>query len=108
MALSSFLRLKGVLRICFRKNIPRSFQLIHRKSTAENETKVLVKTTVTTFKDVQQINGLDVTFSNAEEAFRSKKTWELVRALAVFNLCSVNFLVDNNREVCYDYHFCHI
>lgn len=42
---------------------------------------------------------LDLTFGNAEEAFRSKKTSELVRALFVFNLCSVEFLVKNNTEV---------
>lgn len=43
--------------------------------------------------------SIDLTFNNAHEAFRSKSTLELMRALFVFNLCSVNFLVERNKEV---------
>ncbi|XP_052073864.1 proline dehydrogenase 1, mitochondrial-like isoform X2 [Mytilus californianus] len=50
-------------------------------------------------QDEEKQNKLDLTFGNAEEAFRSKKTSELVRALFVFNLCSVEFLVKNNIEI---------
>ncbi|XP_048252293.1 proline dehydrogenase 1, mitochondrial-like isoform X2 [Haliotis rufescens] len=38
---------------------------------------------------------VDLTFENAREAYRSKTTSELARALLVFKLCSVNYLVDN-------------
>ncbi|XP_067648682.1 proline dehydrogenase 1, mitochondrial-like [Haliotis asinina] len=39
--------------------------------------------------------SVDLTFENAREAYRSKKTSELARALLVFKLCSINYLVDN-------------
>ncbi|XP_055597619.1 proline dehydrogenase 1, mitochondrial-like [Uranotaenia lowii] len=39
---------------------------------------------------------LDLTFNNPEEAFRSKTSAELVRAYAVYTLCSVNFIVNHN------------
>ena len=42
---------------------------------------------------------IDLTFENARESYRSKTTGEIVRALLVFNLCSVNFLVDNQKQV---------
>lgn len=42
---------------------------------------------------------IDLTFENARESYRSKTTGEIVRALLVFNLCSLNFLVDNQKLV---------
>ncbi|GAB1599583.1 proline dehydrogenase 1, mitochondrial-like [Argonauta hians] len=42
---------------------------------------------------------VDLSFTNAKEAYRSKTNFELIRALLVFNLCSVRFLVDNNKEI---------
>ena len=42
---------------------------------------------------------VDLSFNNAEEAYRSKSNFEIIRSLLVFNLCSVKFLVDNNKEV---------
>lgn len=43
---------------------------------------------------------LDLTFNNAEAAFRSKSTLEVLRAYLVFTLCSSNYLVENNMKVC--------
>jgi len=43
---------------------------------------------------------LDTTFSNAEEAYRSKTTRELIRALLVFKSTSYQILVRNNMKVC--------
>lgn len=42
---------------------------------------------------------VDLSFSNAEEAYRSKSNFEIIRSLLVFNLCSIKYLVDNNKEV---------
>lgn len=44
---------------------------------------------------------LDVTFENAESAFKSKTTWELVRAYIVYTICSSDYLVENNMKVSY-------
>jgi hypothetical protein len=42
-------------------------------------------------------------FNDTKSAYRSKTTREILRALLVFRLCSVNFLVDNNLKVCSNY-----
>lgn len=42
---------------------------------------------------------LDVSFNNPKEAFKSKKTSELIRAYLVYQICSVNYLVENNDKV---------
>lgn len=43
--------------------------------------------------------GFKLSFNDAKNAFQSKTSWEIVRALAVFRLCSFDFLVNRNREV---------
>lgn len=40
-----------------------------------------------------------LSFNDGRNAFRSKTTWEIVRALAIFRLCSFDFLVNRNKEV---------
>lgn len=42
---------------------------------------------------------VDLTFDNAAEAYKSKTTFEITRALLVFNLCSIKYLITNNKEV---------
>lgn len=42
---------------------------------------------------------LDVSFNNPIDAFKSKTTWELVRAYAVYVMCSSEYLVENNMQV---------
>ena len=42
---------------------------------------------------------LDLSFENAEAAFKSKTTWQVLRAYLVFTLCSSNYLVENNMKV---------
>ena len=39
------------------------------------------------------------TFDDGNNAYRSKTSWEIVRALAVFRLCSFDFLVNRNKQV---------
>lgn len=42
---------------------------------------------------------LDLNFNSPKDAFKSKKTSELVRAYFVYQICSVNWLVENNDMV---------
>uniref|UniRef100_A0AAY4CJ68 Proline dehydrogenase n=1 Tax=Denticeps clupeoides TaxID=299321 RepID=A0AAY4CJ68_9TELE len=42
---------------------------------------------------------ISINFDNTVEAYRSKKNWELLRSLLVFKLCSLDFLVDKNKEI---------
>lgn len=42
---------------------------------------------------------LDLSFNSPKDAFKSKKTSELVRAYLVYQICSVNWLVENNDKV---------
>ena len=46
-----------------------------------------------------QRDPLDVTFDNPIAAFKSKTTYELIRAYIVYLLCSSEYLVDNNDKV---------
>ncbi|GBP17697.1 Proline dehydrogenase 1, mitochondrial [Eumeta japonica] len=42
---------------------------------------------------------LDLTFNSPKDAFKSKKTSELVRAYMVYQICSINWIVENNDKV---------
>lgn len=42
---------------------------------------------------------IDLSFANPQEAYRSKTTRELLRAYFVFQLCSVQFIVDHNKKL---------
>lgn len=46
-----------------------------------------------------QRDPLDVSFNDPIAAFKSKTTWQLVRAYVVFVMCSSETLVDNNQKV---------
>ena len=41
---------------------------------------------------------IDLSFCNTEDAFRAKTNLELLRGYLVFQLCSINYIVDNNKE----------
>ena len=43
--------------------------------------------------------GLDLSFENAKEAYKSKTNGELLRAVLVFNICGIDFIVDHNKQV---------
>lgn len=38
-------------------------------------------------------------FDNTQEAYKSKATWELLRSIMVFWLCSIDTLVDRNQQI---------
>lgn len=42
---------------------------------------------------------LDSSFEDATAAFKSKTMWELVRAYTVYQLCSINYIVENNMKL---------
>lgn len=46
-----------------------------------------------------QRDPLDVSFNDPIAAFKSKTTWELVRAYFVYMMCSSEYLVENNMKV---------
>lgn len=47
---------------------------------------------------------LDVSFADPLAAFKSKTTFELIRAYFVYMLCSSEYLVENNMKVS-DFHY---
>lgn len=49
-------------------------------------------------KDVR-LNRIHVDFDNTEEAYKSKNNIELLRSLLVFNLCTIDILVEKNKEL---------
>ncbi|XP_073529396.1 proline dehydrogenase 1, mitochondrial [Phyllobates terribilis] len=40
-----------------------------------------------------------MSFENTQEAYKSKATWELLRSMVVFWLCSIDALVDRNQQI---------
>lgn len=42
---------------------------------------------------------LDLSFEDARAAFKSKTTWELFRAYLVYEICSINYIVEHNMKV---------
>jgi len=50
-------------------------------------------------KGERKVDELDLTFLDHKAAFKSKTTWQVLRAYLVFNLCSIKPLVDNNEAL---------
>ena len=46
-----------------------------------------------------QRDELDLTFTDTRAAFQSKTTWEVLRGVLVYTLCTSRYLVDNNAMV---------
>lgn len=46
-----------------------------------------------------QLNKIHIDFDNTEEAYKSKGNIELLRSLLVFKLCTIDVLVEKNKEV---------
>ncbi|XP_059214688.1 proline dehydrogenase 1, mitochondrial [Centropristis striata] len=46
-----------------------------------------------------QLNKIHIDFDNTKEAYRSKGNIELLRSLLVFKLCTIDFLVEKNKEL---------
>lgn len=50
-------------------------------------------------EELPQRDPLDVGFNDPLAAFKSKTTWELIRAYLVYIMCSSGYLVENNLKV---------
>uniref|UniRef100_A0A8D0A8X9 Proline dehydrogenase n=1 Tax=Sander lucioperca TaxID=283035 RepID=A0A8D0A8X9_SANLU len=46
-----------------------------------------------------QLNKIHIDFDNTQEAYRSKGNIELLRSLLVFKLCTIDILVEKNKEL---------
>lgn len=46
-----------------------------------------------------QLKNIHIDFDNTQEAYRSKGNMELLRSLLVFKLCTIDVLVERNKEV---------
>lgn len=46
-----------------------------------------------------QLSKIHIDFDNTQEAYKSKGNIELLRSLLVFKLCTIDLLVDKNKEV---------
>ncbi|KAM7369005.1 hypothetical protein PAMP_013304 [Pampus punctatissimus] len=46
-----------------------------------------------------QLNKIHIDFDNTQEAYRSKDNIELLRSLLVFKLCTIDVLVEKNKEL---------
>nr|CAD7263098.1 unnamed protein product [Timema shepardi] len=42
---------------------------------------------------------LDLTFEDPVASFKSKTTWEVLRAYIVYTICSFDFIVENNTKI---------
>ncbi|XP_029301379.1 proline dehydrogenase 1, mitochondrial [Cottoperca gobio] len=47
----------------------------------------------------KKLNNIHIDFDNTEEAYKSKDNIELLRSLLVFKLCTIDVLVDKNKEL---------
>lgn len=47
----------------------------------------------------RQIDSLDLKFDDPIASFKSKKTMELIRAYLVYQICTIDFVVENNMKV---------
>ncbi|XP_054713269.1 LOW QUALITY PROTEIN: proline dehydrogenase 1, mitochondrial-like [Uloborus diversus] len=46
-----------------------------------------------------QRDELDLSFENTKDAYKSKTTWELIRAFMVLKLTTIDYLVENNQRL---------
>ena len=75
-------------QICFSKRL---------KSTSASV--VTADTSVVSEQEKYQKDELDLTFENTKDAYKSKTTWELVRAFMVLKLTTIDYLVENNQRL---------
>ncbi|KAL4223187.1 hypothetical protein ACF0H5_016659 [Mactra antiquata] len=87
---------------------PSTLHALARKSTAavevNDKSEDVQASPIVDKNDNTSITGdghpkIDLSFTNSEEAYRSKYSGELLRAYFVFQLCSVSLIVNNNKTL---------
>lgn len=73
--------------ICFSKRLKSTSSVITTDSVESSEQEKFQK------------DELDLTFENTKDAYKSKTTSELIRALVVLKLSTYDYLVENNKRV---------
>ena len=66
---------------------------------------VTAESAVSSDQDKFQKDELDLTFENTKDAYKSKTTWELMRALMVLKLTTIDYLVENHQKVSIFFYF---
>jgi len=70
--------------------------VITRSKRKKDEQKRANGTAAATLHD-PYFEKIDLSFSNTKECFRNKSTYELVRSIVVFKMCTYDWLVDNAK-----------
>ena len=68
-------------------------------STKDKDSTVTAKSGSGPLSRKSSVEAWDVDFNNVEDAYKIKSTSELLRALSVFYLCNIQFLVTNGVKV---------
>jgi len=69
---------------------------LHRRN---NSVAATASTATGTIDSKPKWDSLDTSFADPEATFKSKTTWEILRAYIVYQLCSSSYLVENNMQV---------
>jgi len=68
-----------------------------KKRKEDNVTKKRGNATAAAVVHDPYFEKIDLSFSNTKECFRNKSTYELVRSIVVFKMCTYDWLVDNAK-----------
>ncbi|XP_020609851.1 proline dehydrogenase 1, mitochondrial-like [Orbicella faveolata] len=92
-------------KLLFNGGSPNSIRSLVFLTRSSSHSVAEVSTTATISPERDQIAASSeqplrsLSFNDGRNAFRSKTTWEIIRALAIFRLCSFDFLVNRNKEL---------
>ncbi|KAF8788695.1 proline dehydrogenase 1, mitochondrial-like isoform X1 [Argiope bruennichi] len=98
---------RGVI-VCLQKSNPKYFHrsycsVRNELQKEQHRSKSTTASVVASADDVEgvkyQKDVLDLTFENTKDAYKSKTTWELIRALMVLKLSTYDYLVENNQKL---------
>jgi hypothetical protein len=81
-----------------------SLRQISKNENIKQQHSNSLASSVDSIDDLKKTNNkkFEINFENSEIAFKSKSNLDLLRGLLVFQLCSLNILVDNQHLVSVD------